>query len=528
MDVAENLGSRNTKLGFRVSVSAPGDAALPPFSFGATDLSGALLPLEPSNPEVLEAMTQPYSRSGVTFGEVAPGRGRGVKGYLDAVNEGAKVSSMDPRTWLAVLASECPRELFELIDAEGMEGSASAVARAVAELDMQPEWVDRFVVLAAGSLPAAKSEFTVVDVRRPLSSETLPTTSLMMPVFVNDGVRRRAVVGDKPIPAPRQEWFHIEDAVVQDGGTVLTEGELIAYEWAADPTLDFVAGQWDSVLGSRARESKALVRRRPVSKRRFDAAILLSGRNDNNWYHWLIEYLPRALQVDTSIPDGVPFVVSERTPQSGMDALSALSSREVVRLDSRLAHHFDTLHVLAPPVQILDTTQVPWALGLNMNTEPLRKARSIWVGDSAPAAAKRIFLRRKSAHRGLVNEAELVSIAHAHGLTIVDPGQLGWNEQVALFSTATLVVGASGAVMGNYLMMAEGSEVLAITSEPLHDFVLPAAIAHVNGVGFSYVLGAPTTKLHAHRNRNLWLHSDFTVSPRHFKVALREAIDRSR
>jgi capsular polysaccharide biosynthesis protein len=251
----------------------------------------------------------------------------------------------------------------------------------------------------------------------------------------------------------------------------------------------------------------------------------LSGRNDDNWYHWLIEYLPRSLQVDSSIPEEVPFIVSTRTPQSGIDALSALSHRQVVRVDSQLAHRFDTLHVLAPPVQVLDTTKVPWADGLAMNAAPLRAVRKAWTGETHELAS-RVFLQRRSAHRGLRNEADLVEIAEAHGLTIVDPGQMTWAEQLELFSTSALVVGASGAVMGNYLLMPEGSEVLAITSRPLFDFVLPAAIAHIGGVGFSYVLGSASTKLTDHHNRNSWLHSDFSVNPRDFTIALRESIAR--
>ena len=119
-----------------------------------------------------------------------------------------------------------------------------------------------------------------------------------------------------------------------------------------------------------------------------------------------------------------------------------------------------------------------------------------------------------------------MEIAKAHGLTVLDPGQLTWIEQVEVFSTAALVVGASGAVMGNYLLMPAGSEILAITSQPLSDFILPAAIAHVGGVGFSYVLGAAGSRLTDHANRNSWFHSDFSVEPRHFAAALRQATSR--
>ena len=81
-------------------------------------------------------------------------------------------------------------------------------------------------------------------------------------------------------------------------------------------------------------------------------------------------------------------------------------------------------------------------------------------------------------------------------------------------------------MMANYLLMREGCEVLAITSTPLADFVLPAAIARVGGVGFSYVLGPVSSKLTTHGNRNTWLHSNFTVSPRSFTRALRQTLDK--
>lgn len=526
MDVARVLKTRNHWLGFRVRVSARDDVDLRPFVFGATDSSGNLVPLRHSSDGVSDALDRPNRRSRVVVEEPSPAPGPPAEGYLDQFGEAPKVSRSNPRTWLAVLAAEQPRELFELVDAEGMEASAVAIVATMPDLGVDPEWADRFSVLATGSLAAPRSQLRLATVHRPRPTKLVPDlVTLAMPELHATGAIVRAMPGSTAIPIPEQGWLQLEDAVLQDGGTVFAEGALVAYEEAADPTLDFVAGQWDSVLGSRSRRSSALVRHRERADRRFDHGVLLSGRNDNNWYHWLIEYLPRALQLDASIPGDAPFVVSIRTPQSGVDALAALSSREVVRLDSQFAHHFDRLHVLAPPVRVLDTTQVSWKDGLAINPGPLRAARMAWTGDLT-AGTEKIFLRRRSAHRGLLNEAELVEIAEAHGLTVLDPGQLTWAEQVEVFSTAALVVGASGAVMGNYLLMPSGSEILAITSQPLSDFILPAAIAHIGHVGFSYVLGAGSTKLTDHPNRNNWLHSDYSVDPRHFRAALLESMAR--
>ncbi|HEY0258747.1 MAG TPA: glycosyltransferase family 61 protein [Lacisediminihabitans sp.] len=526
-DVAESLGTRRTRLGFRVIVSVRKGVALAPFAFGAVERFRQLVPFPGSNAEVEEALTQSYPQSGVPSIRIPEEGERPVHGYLDSITESPRISDIDPGTWIAGLAKERPRELYELLDDASMVDTAQSVVAAIADADTDPEWADRFEMLAHGSIARRRSALRVVDVRRPTpAAAVVPGSARPLPVWAKEGAQLRAHAGRDRIPHVEQSWLHLTDALVQDGGTVLVGDSLIAYEPAADPALDFVAGQWDSVYGSQSRTSRALVRRRNLARRRHPEGILLSGRNDNNWYHWLIEYLPRAMQLDPSISDEVPFVVSERTPQAGIDALSSLSPRPVLRIDSRLAHRFDRLHVLAPPVQILDTTRVAWSRGLSMNPEPLAAVRRAWLGTDSRPPGKRIFLQRRSAHRGLVNEDDLIPIAEAHGLTVVDPGRLTWAQQVDLFSHAALVVGASGAVMANYLLMGQGSEVLAITSEQLHDFVLPAAIAQLNDVGFGYVLGAGTAGLRDYDSRNPWLHSDFLLPPQRFTRALRESIDR--
>jgi capsular polysaccharide biosynthesis protein len=523
-DVAAALGVSDARLGFRFGIATSGSAN-GPFVFGVPFRRGRLSPFDHSNPEVAVAMADDYPLSGVAGIRDAEKWGRPVHGYIDSIVE-RPVPTADPRSWLVALAADSPRELYELLNTKGMDESIDLVHSAIVEVSIDPEWNARFAALAGEEPPSDESGLTLVDVERPSRDVSVADhEALRMPVMVHDHSQLRAKAGTRPIPIPAQNWIRVADAQLQDGGTVLTGDRLLAYEPAADPSLDFVSGQWDSVMGSTTRPDRALLKLRESSGRTFGDAILLAGRNDDNWYHWLIEYLPRALQLEATVPDDVPFVVSERTPQSGLDALAALSSRPLLRLDSSLRHRFGSLRVLAPPVQILDTTRVPWAKGLSLNPEPLRTVRSLWVPGAEPAT-KRIFLRRKSARRGLVNEADLVPIAESHGLTIVDPGRMTWSEQVSLFSSAELVVGASGAVMANYLLMKPGSEILAMTSQQLSDFILPAAIASVAGVGFSYVLGQGVAKLETFDGRNSWLHSNYSLSPERFTAALRQSIDR--
>lgn len=340
-----------------------------------------------------------------------------------------------------------------------------------------------------------------------------------------DRVTYRA--GLETLPVPFQRWLHVKDATVQDGGTVVAGDHLIVYDPSADPRLDFVAGQWDSVFGSRVRPDRVLVRLRDKSPQRIPTGVLLAGRNDANWYHWLIEYLPRVFQFDESIPADAPLIVTSRTPRNGIEALNAVvTDREILVVDAALAHEVGELHVLAPPVQVLDTTRVPWAHGLSMNPVPLREFRQRLglVSRNLGGNGRRIFLRRTSQRRGLSNESELAEIARGLGLDLVDPAALSWREQVELFSSSSLVVGAGGAVMANYLFMTPGSRILALTSDSLEDFLLPAAIGDISGAIFSYVTGSNDSPLEDHLMRNSWLQSTYSIPPARFQRALQAEI----
>jgi len=78
--------------------------------------------------------------------------------------------------------------------------------------------------------------------------------------------------------------------------------------------------------------------------------------------------------------------------------------------------------------------------------------------------------------------------------------------------------------MANYLLMLPGSRVLALTSDSLADFVLPAALASVSQVAFSYLTGPNQSALEDHLARNNWLHSSFSIRPKKFERALRREI----
>jgi capsular polysaccharide biosynthesis protein len=524
-DVDEDLGSTGLAAGF--VVRAVGSVNLPPFTFGVTDRQGNLCPLKASNPVAEEDLESFWPRNGQEISVSTTDNVCTPLGYIDAVTQVPWASS-DESTWFAALVNRFPAELFEVAQHSGDPELAATAAVHLGGVQSNAEWADRFGMLAGERPCGQRSDLVPVEVWRPMANgdNSVVTTPAPCPERIrhNDVWVYRS--GPESLPVPDQQWLVVEDATVQDGGTILARGRLIVYEGSADPSLDFVSGQWESVFGSAFLPDRALVRLREKSSRRIPEAVLLSGRNDDNWYHWMVEYLPRIFQIDSSVPSSAPFIVSSRTPPSGIEALERFTDREIIVVDAALAHGVGQLHVLPPSVQVLDTTRVPWSKGLSMNAAPLLEfRRRLGLGDHGLAGeGRRVFLERTSSRRGLVNQPELAEIASRLGLELVDPSGLSWQEQIELFSSSSLVVGASGAVMANYLLMAPGSRVLALTSDSLADFVLPAALAGISEAAFSYLTGPNESSLEDHLGRNSWLHSSFSIRPKNFERAVRREI----
>lgn len=79
---------------------------------------------------------------------------------------------------------------------------------------------------------------------------------------------------------------------------------------------------------------------------------------------------------------------------------------------------------------------------------PLPSEIGIWKAAKQPG--RRLYVTRaNAAARPLANEAELVDLVVTHGFEVVDPGKLPFAEQIALFASASIVMGPHGAGLTN-------------------------------------------------------------------------------
>lgn len=447
------------------------------------------------------------------------------RGYIDEVKISIRPGALARHLWVPRLVTENPAALLDFADSPHGEPWRAAFVASMALIPANDRWADRYRLVARGLDADFTSDLEPLVVDRPRPD--VPRPSPAVPVLRAE--RRGALVDfvptSEPMAAPDTRWLTVDDACVQGGGTVTTGDRLVCYETAADPGLRFVAGAWDASFGSHAHPGGMLLRRMPAAEEQIPEGILLAGRNDDNWYHWLAEYLPRALTIPEEIAPGVPLLVSRRTPPTGIEALLGITDRPVVPIDPRTSQSVGRLHLSPPVAQVLDTGHADWTAGTTIDRAPLDLLRARWgVDQPREGTGRRVFLNRHSSRRGIGNQQHLAEIAADAGLELVDPAGLTFAEQRELFASAELVAGASGGVMANYLLMRPGSTIIALTSEQLQDFVLPPVMATVAGCTFRYVLGRSAVRAEDVTDPNHWIHANFTINEADFAAALHDAV----
>ena len=318
----------------------------------------------------------------------------------------------------------------------------------------------------------------------------------------------------RAIPAPLRKYAVIQDALVAHGGTVVSKNKLIENDPVQSPYRGFVAGRWDHVVGTNANLSEAFVKM-PNQSETINRAILLSGRADTNWFHWLFEYLPRLLQLEDKIPQNVPVLISEETVAAGIEALSIISDREIVTSKRQESIFVSELVVPGPSLYHPDSTLIPWDRGTSLDFDAIDKIRERIHShfETGVAPTRKIYWRRDSTHRNIENQDEIINALVKEGFEVIQPEGLTLSEQFEIFNSAKIVISAMGAMTPNFLFMQKESKVISLTADASRDYVLPGIIAsryiskYISVVGNQISSGNEQCKLdYFHNNFIINLH----------------------
>lgn len=178
-----------------------------------------------------------------------------------------------------------------------------------------------------------------------------------------------------------------------------------------------------------------------------------------NYAHWLTEVLPR-IAVFCSVEQhvNVPIIVDDGLHPNIMESLALVvgNEREIITLPVTRAIKVDTLYATSV------TGYVPFEPrgGLTARSNhgvfnPLaiellvKKILASFESFPYHNYPKKVYLRRNSEHRKLLNSEQVEKSLIESGFVIVEIEKLKFREQVILFKSAEELVGATGASFAN-------------------------------------------------------------------------------
>lgn len=256
------------------------------------------------------------------------------------------------------------------------------------------------------------------------------------------------------------------------------------------------------------------------------SGIMIFGAGVDNWYHWLIEFLPLA-HLSHDLPDkyhDLPLIVPEGVLKINQfkDSLDAVrGQRRVIPIPHRL-HSFEKIivigkAVLEPIYLHKNRPSNPDYYAYNATQLLAFRSRILQnLGVLPRKIDKRVFLARGKTTRSY-NQDELISIVKAHGFEIVYPERLSFKDQVELFHSAEFIIGASGAAFANTLFCHERTRIFSWIYSDSAGFCSFSNLAKVTGSELRHIFVEPTLTLNRKRNE---YNASYTVPVDEFKNAL--------
>lgn len=326
---------------------------------------------------------------------------------------------------------------------------------------------------------------------------------------VGGSVPPRATAGDQlmaPETVPALEWVDLEDVTVSSDGVVRHGTRLLGPVDVLDAIE--VGGRLEG-LGIRAHVGRDVLLEEPRRPAVAEAAILVTGVGGSDWYHWVVEQLPRLL-LARRLPDEYrdwPLLVPAATlaapaARAAIDLLRA--GRAVVPIPVDGYVRARRLVWIDPPVfgpRDYRTGAWPHPHHAALHAPALTAVRD-HVLASLPAGTfdgpRRVLLMDRDAHLERPEAATLRRIAIGHGHTPVDPRDLDLVQQVRLFAGAESLVGPWGNVWANALFARAGASGIVLAPASFSGWSVMANVAAIPGMRQRY-LYAPSeaTAFHA-------------------------------
>ena len=244
--------------------------------------------------------------------------------------------------------------------------------------------------------------------------------------------------------------------------------------------------------------------------------IVLSCRASDNYFHWLIEVLPKWLLIESCDEyKNFPLLINAHMPEQHYQALKILVGNKRQIIGAEIGKHYLIDKAIAssklsricfdPLPGVILTTEDAY-----YHPAALAFLQKRFKKKNTFESARKIYLSRRSSKlkmRKMLNQQEVEAMFIQHGYEMVDMTELSFEQQIVLFESASHIAGVSGASFSNLIFANKGCHVILLTQSGVNSQVIYENLAQSVGISkFFSVLGDVTN------NSHITVQSDFTIN----------------
>ncbi|UZE97550.1 glycosyltransferase family 61 protein [Alkalimarinus alittae] len=258
----------------------------------------------------------------------------------------------------------------------------------------------------------------------------------------------------------------------------------------------------------RSPAKRGIANKRMVDEEVEELVLNLIGSTCSNYYHWLIEWVPRIMVLD-EINEPVKLLIRKQVPEQFKEIIRVVTGGRYQILES------GTDNCVSVKRLIHTNGWATMPCDIRADKRPLLQDTLIspksifWLREKTKhlrtdcLATRKIYLKRLGdSRRSLINSDEVESLVQEYGFEIVVPETLSFSDQVRIFSEASIVIGQAGAALANIVFCNPGALVVPIAvGEGSHaDYSVFAKLAQIVNLNLTYFLTNENAADHTYKS----------------------------
>lgn len=310
----------------------------------------------------------------------------------------------------------------------------------------------------------------------------------------------------------------IKDANVIGQSNIIFANQNAVHHDLLNFKLDYTFEETHNIFSIAVNKGEVNIPLKFYNRAYIDEAASFVDAVANNYAHWTTEILPRIVAFcKDSKYKNVPLILNDSLHRNIMRSMDFIvGSRNIILLRKNHLIQVKNLYLISAAGFVaferrnLAKPESSTGSYNNLAVKFLRKKFLSAPIDNKKKWPEKIFIRRNSHYRKLINSKEIEELLIKKGFAIVEPGNLSFENQVALFSNAKTIIGPAGADFANLIYANLKSNVIILVSDHEgNNYEYWPNISSLIGIQITYILGRCVEP----RLTGRWgLHSDFSIN----------------